>query len=114
MPPHHARQHALTRDELRAGWQLRKVLNRNGFTLEKQNPDGTCDISSPLEGRSAVAVLYSLLVHGVAHEGDKIKMDWLKADCACVHSHAVALPRPHITTHLWWGRVLSTRVDLTI
>ena len=66
--------------------QLRDLLVEYGFA--EQNDDGSFTAVSPLEGYSAVAVLYALLVDAVRH--GKIPMRWLRADCACARIGLVA------------------------
>jgi len=45
-----------------------------------QSADGSFEQASPLEGHTAVAVMYALLLDAVYN--NKIDRRWLKADCA--------------------------------
>ena len=59
-------------------WQLRELLVKHGLAVK--NADGSFEQASPLEGHTAVAVMYALLLDAVCH--GKIDRRWLKADCA--------------------------------
>ena len=60
--------------------QMRGLLLANGFEL-----DAGGKFTSPIDGHTPVAVLYALMVWGIAHGVYELKL--LLADCACV-------PRP--------------------
>lgn len=72
-------------------WQLRKRLVDAGFA--RQLDGEKYELLSPLEGHTAVAVFYSLTVHGIKE--DHIDIELVKADCACAAACLTAPPAPH-------------------